>query len=163
VYNQYTVKHKHKHKLCLAESDWTRIRPADRVGPARAGSDRDGRERPAADGRAGPFRPERTPFFPSHSVPTGLRSITGRTIQFFPESERTGPPVGGRPHSTVPDTPGARGRRARAVREMTMVSTKAARDRAFPAEIRQSSHCQQEKQSKVAAAVGGHHEKGSTS
>ena len=48
--------------------------------PARAGSDRDGRERPAADGRAGPFRPERTPFFPSHYVPSGLRSITGRTI-----------------------------------------------------------------------------------
>ena len=52
-----------------------------------------------------------------------------------------------------------------AASEMTimMVSTKAARDRAFPADIRQSSHCQQEKQSKAAAAVGGHHEKGSTS
>jgi hypothetical protein len=43
---------------------------------------------------------------------------------------------------------------------MTMVSTKAARDRAFPAEIRQSSLCQQEKQWRAAAAVGGHHEKG---
>ncbi len=44
---------------------------------------------------------------------------------------------------------------------MTMVSTKAARDKAFQAEIRQSSHCQQEKQSRAAAAaVGGHHEKG---
>jgi hypothetical protein len=47
-----------------------------RVGPARAGSDRDGRERPPADGRAGPFRP----IFPSHYVPSGLRSISGRTI-----------------------------------------------------------------------------------
>ena len=26
---------------------------------------------------------------------------------FFPESERTGPPGGGRPHSIVPDAPGA--------------------------------------------------------
>ena len=51
--------------------------PASRVGPARAESDRDGRELPAADGRAGPLRPERTPFFPSHYVPSGLRSITG--------------------------------------------------------------------------------------
>ena len=67
VYNRYTAEH--KHKLCSAESDWTRTGPASRVDPARAGSDsdRDGRERPAADGRAGPFRPERTPFFPSHS------------------------------------------------------------------------------------------------
>ncbi len=81
-------------------------------------------------------------------------------LRFFPESERTGPPVGGRPHSTVQDTPGARGRRAQAVREMTMVSTKAARDNAFSAEIRQSSHCQQEEQSRAAAAVGSHHEKG---
>jgi hypothetical protein len=36
------------------------------------------------------------------------------TVTFFPESERTGPPVGDRPHSTGPDTPGARARRARA-------------------------------------------------
>jgi hypothetical protein len=121
VYNQYTAKHKHKHKLCLAESDWTRLwtrlRPADRVGPARAGSDRDGRKRQAADGRAGPFRSEKTPFFPSHSVPTGLRSITGRTIQFFPESERTSPPpVGGRTRQsrTLPGRGG--GGRGRCVR-----------------------------------------------
>ncbi len=81
---------------------------------------------------------------------------------FFPESEdseRIGPLVGGRQHSIIPDTPGARGRRARAVREMTMVSTKAARDNSFRAEIRQSLHCQQEKQSRAAAAVGSHHEK----
>jgi hypothetical protein len=67
-------------KFSESESDWTRTRPDSRVGPlaARAGSDRDGRERPA-DGHAGPFRPERTPFFPSHFVPSGLqvRSITG--------------------------------------------------------------------------------------
>ena len=53
--------------LVLSESGCTRTRPVSRVGPVRVGSDRDGRERPAADGRAGPFRPERTPFFPSHS------------------------------------------------------------------------------------------------
>jgi hypothetical protein len=57
-------------------------------------------------------------------------SDSGRTL-FFPESERTGPPVGGRPLSTVPDTPGARARRARAVREMTIVSSKAARENAL--------------------------------
>ena len=39
-----------------------------RVGPGRDGRESGGRERPAAHGRAGPFRPERTPFFPSLSV-----------------------------------------------------------------------------------------------
>ena len=33
--------------------------------PERDGRESGGRGRPAADGRAGPFRPERTPFFPS--------------------------------------------------------------------------------------------------
>jgi hypothetical protein len=79
---------------------------------------------------------------------------------FFPESERTCLTAGGRPHSTVPDTAGARRRRERAVSEMTKVSTKAARDNAFPAEIRKSSHSQQEEQSRAAAAVGSHYEKG---
>ncbi len=36
----------------------------------------------------------------------------------------------------------ARGRRAQAVREMTMMSTKAARDKAFPAELELGSHWQ---------------------
>ena len=36
--------------------------------PERDGRESGGRGRPAADGRAGPFRPERTPFFPSLSV-----------------------------------------------------------------------------------------------
>jgi hypothetical protein len=43
---------------------------------------------------------------------TGPRSITGRTIQFFPESERTGPPYGGRPLRP----PGAPGEHAAGVR-----------------------------------------------
>jgi hypothetical protein len=41
-----------------------------------------------------------------------------------------------------------------------MVSSKAARDNALFGRIRQSSHCQQEEQSRAAAAVGCHHEKG---
>jgi hypothetical protein len=32
-------------------------------------------------------------------------------VDFFPESERTGPPVGGRPHSTGPEGGRARGDR----------------------------------------------------
>jgi hypothetical protein len=39
-----------------------------RVGPGRDGRESGGRKRPAADGRAGPFQPERTLFFPSLSV-----------------------------------------------------------------------------------------------
>ncbi len=44
--------------------------------------------------------------------------------------------------------------------EMTMVSSKAAKDNALFGRIRQSSHCQQEEQSRAAAAVGGYHEIG---
>ena len=44
--------------------------------------------------------------------------------------------------------------------EMTMVSSKAAKDNALFGRIRQSSHCQQEEQLRAAAAVGGYHEIG---
>ncbi len=44
--------------------------------------------------------------------------------------------------------------------EMTMVSSKAAKDNALFGRIRQSSRCQQEEQLRAAAAVGGYHEIG---
>ncbi len=64
---------------------------------------------------------------------------------FFPESEPTGPPVGGRrtrPSRTLPgrEPEGAGRAQARAVRGMTMELTKAARDNAIPAENRPLSH-----------------------
>ncbi len=64
------------------------------------------------------------------------------TEPFFPESERTGPPVGGRPHSIVPGTPGARTRRARAVRVMTWCRRK-------PPELRETMP--------YSAELGSHH------
>jgi hypothetical protein len=33
--------------------------------------------------------------------------VSAHALSFFPESERNGPPDGGRPHSIFPDTPGA--------------------------------------------------------
>ena len=45
---------------------------------------------------------------------------------FFPESERTGPPDGGRPHSTVPGAPGAGACEAVGGGEMTTVASEAA-------------------------------------
>jgi hypothetical protein len=56
--------------------------------------------------------------FPSHYSPIDLRSIAGRTLTFFPESERTGPPVGVRPHSTARDGRTSAGRMP-AVRAVT--------------------------------------------
>ena len=66
--------------LVLSESGFTRTRPVSRVGPVRVGSDRDGRERPAAD-RGGPVRSDRKePRSSRVTRPFGTRSITGRTI-----------------------------------------------------------------------------------
>jgi len=96
----------------------------------------------------GPVRSdrERTSFFPSHYVPSGLRSVTGRTLEFFPESERTGPPVGGRPHSTARELPGGRARRALAGRgDMNDVAGSAV-DKMPIRRIRQSTRCQQKEQ-----------------
>ncbi len=75
-WSRYTGKHTGnlKHNLCLSESGCTRTRPTSRVCPARGWSDQDGharerRARPAADRRAGPFRPERTrPVLPGPSL-----------------------------------------------------------------------------------------------
>jgi hypothetical protein len=47
-------------------------------------------------------------------------------VKFFPESERTGPPDGGRPHSTVPGAPGAGACEAVGGGEMTTVASEAA-------------------------------------
>ncbi len=76
--------------------------------------------------------------------------------KFFPESERTGPPVGGRRTAlavpvTGPDSASVAGAGGG---EMTMVSSKAAKDNALFGRIRQSSHCQQEEQSRAAAQQG---------
>ena len=78
-------------------------------------------------------------------------------LMFFPESERTGPPVGGRRRT---DRPGHSRGASAAGAGGDMVSSKAARDNALFGRVRQSSHCQQEEQSRAAAAVGGQHEKG---
>jgi hypothetical protein len=64
------------------------------------------------------------------------------TSSAVPESERTGPPVSGRPHSTVPGgTPGARARRARAVRVMTWCRRKLRETRTVPYSAELGSHC----------------------
>ena len=63
VYNVYTANT----RACVCPSPAYSSSDSQPGRPTRGGSDRDGRERPAADGRAGPFRPERTPFFPSLS------------------------------------------------------------------------------------------------
>jgi hypothetical protein len=60
-----------------------------------------GLERPAADGRAGPFRQERTGALPCGPMDLQGHSIAGGTLKFFPESEWTHPPIGGLPHSTA--------------------------------------------------------------
>ena len=125
--------------------------------PVRVGSDRDGGERPAADGRAGPFRPERTPFFPSHS---SLRdSFHYGKNDIVLSGIGTDRPARRRPAALERPGP-SRGAAGAGGGEMTMVSTKAARDKASFGRIRQSSHCQQEEQSRAAAAVGGYHEIG---
>ena len=61
----------------------------------------------AAVGRAGSFYPERTGVLPLVTVPMGP-PLTGRTVTFFPEVERTGPPGGG-PVRVAPTGPAAGG------------------------------------------------------
>ncbi len=90
--------------------------------------------------------------FQRRSPPPPLGSCNWQImIMFFPESERTCPPVGrGRPHSTAPGpgTPGpgrARARRAPAVArgDMTDVDESAVDKNASFRRIRQSTRCQQ--------------------
>ena len=67
-------------------------------------------------------------------------------LSFFPDSERTGPPVGGRPHSTAREHPGVRARRALAGRgDMNDVAGSAV-DKMPIRRIRQSTRCQQKEQ-----------------
>jgi hypothetical protein len=66
VYNQYAVT---EHSLCMRPS-LTELEHGRLTGSAPQGAGVTGTvrsERPAADRWAGPFRPERTPFFPSLS------------------------------------------------------------------------------------------------
>jgi hypothetical protein len=71
--------------------------------------------------------------------------------QFFPESERTGPPVGGLPLSTARELPGGRARRTRAGRG-DMNRDRCRRKRCASGQnavfrrIRQSTRCQQKEQ-----------------
>jgi hypothetical protein len=70
--------------------------------PPRPGSVRDGRVRPAADGRAGPFRFRKELYRSSRNGTKSRRDVVTREERGSFRSERTGPPVGGRPLSTVP-------------------------------------------------------------
>ena len=62
-----------------AEERWTPAQPARCQGRERPG----GRVRPAADGRAGPFRPERTPVLPESLVPSGLVPLREERYRSF--------------------------------------------------------------------------------
>ena len=66
----------------------------------------------AAVGRAGSFYPERTGVLPLVTVPMGP-PLTGRTVTFFPEVERTAGPARRRTGPCRPDRPGRRRGRAR--------------------------------------------------
>ncbi len=66
---------------------------------------------------------------------------------FFPESERTSPSVGGRPHSTARALPGGRARRTQAERgDMNRCRRKRCGQSALFRRIRQSTRCQQKEQ-----------------
>jgi hypothetical protein len=68
-------------------------------------------------------------------------------LLFFPESERTGPPVGGRPLSTARELQGGRARRARARRgDMKRCGLKHCGQNAVFRRIRQSTRFQQKEQ-----------------
>ncbi len=93
--------------------------------------------------------------------PVGPGNHAKKPRKFVLSGIGTGRPARRRPAAL--DRPGhSRGAVAAGGGEMTMVSSKAAKDNALFGRIRQSSHCQQEEQLRAAAAVGGYHEIGET-